>query len=110
MIRTLRCNQSSFHKVTFDRGLNVILADRTIEETKKQSRNGLGKSTLLELIHFCLGGDFKGPVVAQALNGWIFTLDLEVQGKPVSVSRDTAAPARVVIEGETTDWPIQCSR
>ena len=54
MIRTLRCNQSSFHKVTFDRGLNVILADRTKEETKKQSRNGLGKSTLLELIHFCL--------------------------------------------------------
>jgi len=106
-LMSLRCNQSSFRTVNFDRGLNVILADRTKEETKKQSRNGLGKSTFLELIHFCLGGEFKGPVVAPALNGWVFSLDLEIQGKPVTVSRDTAAPARVVIEGDTTEWPLQ---
>jgi uncharacterized protein YydD (DUF2326 family) len=107
MIRALRCNQGSFRAVSFERGLNIVLADRTKEETKKQSRNGLGKSTLIELIHFCLGKDFKGPVTSPALNGWVFTLDLDLRGKPVSVSRDTAAPARVVIEGESTDWPIQ---
>jgi uncharacterized protein YydD (DUF2326 family) len=107
MIVALRSNKASFRQIGFGPGLNVILADRTKEETKKQSRNGLGKSTFIELLHFCLGGDFKGPVTAPALKGWVFTLDLVLKGKAVAVSRDTAVPSRVVIEGDATDWPIQ---
>jgi uncharacterized protein YydD (DUF2326 family) len=107
MIRAIRSNHQGFRAVAFEDGLNVVLADRTKEETRKQSRNGLGKSTLIELIHFCLGGDFKGPVTAPALRGWVFTLDLVLRGKSISVSRDTGAPARVMIEGDSTGWPIQ---
>ncbi len=106
MITALRCNKPTFRTVHFGPGLNVILADRTQEETNKQSRNGLGKSTLIELVHFCLGGDFKGPITAPALTGWVFTLDMTLQKRPVSISRDTEAPTRVAVDGDASGWPI----
>ena len=55
MIHAVRANKSSFHAVEFDAGFNVVLADRAKESTRKDFRNGLGKTTLLEIIHFCLG-------------------------------------------------------
>jgi uncharacterized protein YydD (DUF2326 family) len=55
MIKKLSANQPSFKTVEFSAGFNVVLADRTQESTKRDSRNGLGKSTLIEIIHFCLG-------------------------------------------------------
>ncbi|NER51274.1 MAG: AAA family ATPase, partial [Symploca sp. SIO1A3] len=58
-IRAIRCNQASFQEVEFSSGFNVILADRTEESTSKDSRNGLGKSTLIEIIHFCLGATMR---------------------------------------------------
>ena len=55
MIRSVSANQKSFKTVHFEPGFNVVLADRTKDSTKKDTRNGLGKSTLIEIIHFCLG-------------------------------------------------------
>ena len=56
MIHAVRCNQPGFKDVTFRPGFNVVLAERSEEATKKDSRkNGLGKTTLIEIIHFCLG-------------------------------------------------------
>ena len=55
MIYSVRCDKPSFKSIKFNPGFNVILAERTKESTIKDSRNGLGKSTLIEIIHFCLG-------------------------------------------------------
>jgi uncharacterized protein YydD (DUF2326 family) len=112
MIRAVRCNEPSFHAVEFGPGLNVVLADRTQESTKTDSRNGLGKSTLIEIIHFCLGAGTrrnKGLLVPP-LEGWTFTLDLVVQGRNVSVSRSTASPNVIGIEGDVTGWPMRPDR
>ncbi len=88
--------------------MNVVLADRTKAETKKQSRNGLGKSSLIEVIHFCLGADYaKGPLSPDELKGWTFSLDLTLAGKPVSVSRNTSSNRTVTIDGTTSGWPIE---
>ncbi len=54
MIKKLSANHPSFKTVEFGAGFNVIWADRTQESTKRDSRNGLEKSTLIEIIHFCL--------------------------------------------------------
>lgn len=107
MIKTLRCNRPSFRDVTFTPGVNVILADRTKEETIKNSRNGLGKSTFIELLHFCLGSELKAPLKSPALRDWIFTLDLTLAGKDVSASRDTGSPGKIVVDGDVNAWPIQ---
>ena len=55
MITAVRCNMSSFRDIEFTPGFNVVLADRTKESEDRDSRNGLGKTTLIEIIHFCLG-------------------------------------------------------
>jgi len=109
MIKKLSANHPSFKTVEFQEGFNVIWADRTLESAKGDSRNGLGKSTLIEIIHFCLGAKTskgKGLLVA-ALRGWEFTLDLEISGKIFSVMRSVDQPTIFVIDGDTGNWPIK---
>jgi uncharacterized protein YydD (DUF2326 family) len=55
MINAVFANRNSFKAVEFLPGFNVILADRAETSSARESRNGLGKSTLIEIIHFCLG-------------------------------------------------------
>jgi uncharacterized protein YydD (DUF2326 family) len=103
----VRANQPTFREVTFTSGFNVILAERTKESTKKDSRNGLGKSTLIEIISFCLGAKAeKTGLGHEELSEWSFTLDMHLRGQPVSVTRATRDAGKVFIEGDTTGWPV----
>ncbi len=78
MIRAVRCDKPSFKTVEFKNGFNVVLADRTSESSEKDSRNGLGKTTLIEIINFCLGSTFNknSPLRRKELENWAFSLDL----------------------------------
>lgn len=103
----VRANQPTFREVTFQPGFNVILAERTIQSTQKDSRNGLGKSMLIEIISFCLGAKpEKAGLGCEALRDWSFTLDMHLHGQPVSVTRETKEAGKVLIDGDTTRWPI----
>ena len=59
MIKAVKCNKENFKEVQFTLGLNVVMAERTQISTDRDSRNGLGKTTLVEVIHFCLGAGTK---------------------------------------------------
>lgn len=91
MIKAVRCDQESFQDVEFTSGLNVILAERADTSTEKDSRNGLGKSTLIEIIHFCLGGATRkeGGIFSIKVLGWTYTLEMIIQGETLVVSRRT---------------------
>jgi len=106
MIHGITANHKSFHSVRFGPGLNVILADRTATSMQKDTRNGVGKSTLIEIIHFCLGSQSrKGKgLKIDSLKGWVFTLEITLAGKRVKVSRAIDTPNRFVISGDTTGW------
>ena len=109
LIRSVKANKPSFRTVYFKPGFNVVLADRTQTSSKKDSRNGLGKSTLIEIIHFCLGANVqrnKGLHIS-SLRNWIFSLELTLAGKIFTVSRSINEPQRVVIEGDTSDWTVK---
>jgi len=108
MILRVLANQPTFKTVEFSEGFNVVWADRTRESTKKDSRNGLGKTTLIEIIHFCLGTTaHKGKgLTIEPLLGWEFSLDLRINEQVVRVSRSTDNPRVVHIEGNTEGWPI----
>ena len=55
MIRTVYSSDLiSFKSFGFHPGLNILLADKSEGATNKQSRNGAGKSSFVELIHFYL--------------------------------------------------------
>jgi uncharacterized protein YydD (DUF2326 family) len=105
MISSVRSNMPSFKEVEFTPGFNVILADRTKESTRRDSRNGLGKTTLFEIIHFCLGAGTRpnrGLLVAP-LKGWTFTVGLQIEDRSLTVTRSTDGPSRVLLQGDVDD-------
>ena len=102
MIVAVRCNMPSFKEVEFHPGFNVVLADRTKESTRRDSRNGLGKTTLIEIIHFCLGSQARknqGLMVTH-LKGWSFTLEMKVNDRELVVTRSTDDPRWVTLDGD----------
>ncbi|MDF5723711.1 MAG: DUF2326 domain-containing protein [Rhizonema sp. PD37] len=109
MIHAVHCNHSSFKTVNFRPGFNVILADRTEASGSKDSRNGLGKSTLIEIIHFCLGAKLQPSkgLGSRNLRGWAFSLELTLKNKLFKVTRSPDNQSEIIIEGDTTNWPIQ---
>ena len=111
MIRSVRADHEGFKDVTFEPGFNVVLAERTEEATEKDSRNGSGKSSLIEVIHFCLGsGTEQNPLMEDALEGWTFYLDLTIRGREISVARNTARQGRIELTGDFSGWPIDIKR
>lgn len=107
MIHSIKCDKPSFKNIEFKPGFNVVLSERIEGSTAKDSRNGLGKSTLIEIVHFCLGGNKGETLSKQNLEGWIFTLDLDLAGKRYAVSRNTSDTGKIVIEGDCSDWAMK---
>lgn len=109
MIRAVRANQKGFHTALLQPGVNLILADRSKSAGDKDTTNALGKSTLIEIIDFCLASNTspgKG-LRSEALQGWAFTLELSLSGREVAVTRATDTPGFFAIEGATDDWPVR---
>ena len=109
MIFRVSSDHKQFRSVDFEPGFNVVLAERTTESSEKDSRNGLGKSLLLDIIHFCLGSDPKpGDVLRQEpLRDWTFELEVEIRERPILVRRNTDNLNKVFIYGDTAGWPIE---
>lgn len=91
MIRAVRANQKGFHTALLQSGVNLILADRSTAAGDKDTTNALGKSTLIDIIDFCLASNTspgKGLRV-EALQGWAFTLELSLAGRGDASNRHT---------------------
>jgi len=107
MIYSVIADKPTFKNINFQKGMNIILADRTQEATKKDSRNGLGKSTLIEIIHFCLGAN-KGETLSKIeMENWTFTIDIDLAQKRYKLSRNTTDSNKVAVEGDCTEWLIK---
>jgi uncharacterized protein YydD (DUF2326 family) len=105
MIRCVRANKATFSSVRFEPGFNVVLADKTDKSSRKDSRNGAGKSLLIEIIHFCLGGNPGASLKKKELHDWRFTLDLHLGGKELSVTRGLDHPSKVEVLGDASFGP-----
>ena len=82
-------------------GANIVLAERS----KGPARGGgLGKSTLLAILGYCLGGGKGAALASPRLDGWVFTLDAEHDGRSFSVSRSTDGQGGVEVEGDVGPW------
>jgi uncharacterized protein YydD (DUF2326 family) len=109
MIRAVHANRKGFHTAAFTSGVNLVLADRSSVAGDKDTTNALGKSTLIEIIDFCLASNTspgKGLRV-EALQGWAFTLELTIGGNDVAVTRSPDTPSFFAVEGPTVGWPVQ---
>lgn len=79
MLHKLSASDPRFKQVTFRRGLNLVVARRDDESTSQDSRNGAGKSSLIELLHFLLGSSFGRNHLLnhKELRNTTFTLGLD---------------------------------
>jgi uncharacterized protein YydD (DUF2326 family) len=76
---------------------------------EKDTVNGLGKSTLLDIVHYCLGSDpdhGRGIFVPE-LKDVTFEIEFDIGGKVFVARRSTTRGSRIVVEGDTSSWPIQ---
>jgi uncharacterized protein YydD (DUF2326 family) len=110
VIYKVSSSRASFRTAKFTRGFNLILARRAEKATDKHSRNALGKSSLVSLLHFGLGskGAKKSFPVIEALAGWQFRIDVDVFDEAVGFSRTTDLPREYVVDtaANTDAWPV----
>ena len=97
MIHRLGSDLASFKTLTFRPGLNVLLADKSEGASDRQSRNGAGKTSFVELLHFLFGGrvDPKSIFRSAALQDSTFDALVDVGPKTLSVARSGKKPSAV---------------
>lgn len=98
---SLRANQPSFHPVIFKDGVNIIVGRQVAPHTENDGNtyNGVGKSLILHLIHFCLGAN-KIDSFSKKLSGWEFTLKFEINGTEYYSARKTDEQNKIDFCGE----------
>lgn len=99
---SLTANMPSFHPVLFKDGINVIVGKQVAPPSKNDGNtyNGVGKSLIMHLIHFCLGSN-SIETFSQKLEGWEFTLKFEIDRIEYYAKRNTTNQNKIEINGES---------
>ena len=109
MIHRLDSDLRSFKTLKFGPGLNIILSDKSEGATDRQSRNGAGKTSFIELVHLLFGADvrpqsiFRGPLLSK----WTFSGSVDIGGTTRTVTRSGSKPSRVLVDSDAisnTEW------
>lgn len=112
MIRRVFSDLATFKELRFGRGLNVLLAEKSPGATDRQTRNGAGKTSLVELVHFLTGSNcgkdsiFRTPELRESE----FGMEFDVAGAVVAVIRSGRKPSEVALEGDVSRLAIQPKR
>jgi uncharacterized protein YydD (DUF2326 family) len=112
MILSIESSIPTFKTLTFQAGLNILLADVTARSTEKQTRNSAGKTSMVEIMHFLMGSEadkdslFKKPEIIEHSFTGVFRL----KGENVSVTRSASDERKVLIDRDVATrlgLPIQ---
>jgi len=97
-------NQASFRTVEFNTtGLSFVVAKQKNPGSSEQGKtyNGVGKSLLVRIIHFCLGADAKNyKTFCEKLPEWEFFVDYEIGNKKYTAKRATNNPGKITLNNE----------
>lgn len=109
MIHKITSDLPTFKPLEFRPGLNILLADKSAGATDRQSRNGAGKTSFVELIHFLFAANADKDSIfrSEALATSTFAMRVEVAGSTVDVARSGLKPSRILLQGDTSTWPIE---
>lgn len=109
MIHALTSDLPSFKSLTFRPGLNILLAEKSVGATDRQSRNGAGKTSLVELIHFLFGSNAVKDSIfrSEELAPWSFEGRIDIGSEVVRVARSGTKPSRIRLQGDTSGWPVK---
>ncbi|MED3348229.1 DUF2326 domain-containing protein [Bacillus thuringiensis] len=97
----LSSNMNSFHTVEFKDGLNLIIGKQANPGDKNLDRtyNGVGKSLLIYILHFCLGSNKITPF-EEKIPGWEFILEFSIDGELYTSVRNTSNQSKIFLNGE----------
>ena len=98
MIHSLSSDQDSFRDIRFSEGFNAIIADCGDVLPASSTQRGLGKSTLLDIVHFCLGGKPRNTLLKNETKGWSFSLEFDAGPRHVIATRNTGRPSDISIQ------------
>jgi uncharacterized protein YydD (DUF2326 family) len=109
MIHGVSSDLPSFKSMTFGPGLNILLADKSEGATDRQSRNGAGKTSFVELVHFLFAGNVeRGSIFrADSLHPWLFKAKVDIGKTLIEVARSGVSPSRIYLHGDISTLPLQ---
>jgi uncharacterized protein YydD (DUF2326 family) len=101
MIQNIFSSLASFKALEFKEGLNVLVAQKEVGATDKQTRNRAGKTSLVETIHFLTGSKAeKGSLFrSTALDEESFGMTFDLGGQSVTTERSGKQKAKINVEG-----------
>lgn len=104
-----------FDVVEFQMGANLIFGHKDPEIKKKNSLNGIGKSTFLDLIDFCLLNTYTKTnnnrlfLAEDILTKHLVVLDFVVDGKDYSIGRSIDSPSEIIFTSEEQELTMTIS-
>lgn len=112
MIHRLYSDLPSFKELRFTEGLNLLLAEKSEGATERHTRNRAGKSSMVEMVHFLLGGNApKGKKVSlfrqDVLADYEFGMELDLATERTVVQRRGAKASPLAVEGDFSAWPVK---
>ena len=95
----LSANKPTFRTVDFrPEGLSLLVAEQqSSKSAQTRTYNGVGKTLMLELLHYCLGST-KRTAFEKHLKDWVFTLTLDVQGTEHTITRSADKPGEIGLD------------
>lgn len=101
MIHRIYSSDTRFKELTFNSGVNVLLAEKSRGAKKEQTRNAAGKSSVIEIMHFLLGASAgKGSLFDNpALSDHAFGMEFDLLGQKVAIERKPSANGFVTFPG-----------
>ena len=94
-------NQASFRTVEFNKtGLSFVVAKQKNPGSSEKGKtyNGVGKSLLVRIIHFCFGASTKSyKIFCEKLPEWEFSIDYEIDNKKYTAKRATNNPGKIAL-------------
>lgn len=109
MLKRLTANQPCFKPIEFrESSLNLIVATKHSKSASTSSRNGLGKSTFVNVIAFCLGLeiDTRRDLPLDELKDWEWSLAFTNGKNDYEVSRGASKPETVRVKGDLSGCPV----
>jgi uncharacterized protein YydD (DUF2326 family) len=98
----------TFKTLEFYKGLNILVAEKSPEATQRQTRNGAGKTSLIEIVHFLLGGDCDKRSIFKTneLIRSSFSVDFLLGEEKINVERSGSKPSTLRLRGDLHQLPV----
>lgn len=111
-ISSLGSSDERFNTLSFQPGLNILVADRTDASEQGDSRNSVGKTSFVKILRYVLGGSRSDELDVPELKNHTFYATLGLPGakgdtEVVSVSRTVTPATKVKIRGWSADADAQ---